>query len=124
DVEVSATPVITGGRDAILAVVNDLTARSRTEAALHESQEQLRQMQKIEAVGSLAAGIAHDFNNLLTSILGACDLALEMLPASHPSHEEVRHAREVAMRATELTKRLLTFSRQQASAPRQVDVRE
>jgi PAS domain S-box-containing protein len=124
DVEVSIARTSAFGRGVWLAVINDLSARERTEAALRESQDQVRQMQKIEAVGSLAAGIAHDFNNLLTGILGSADLALLSLPESHPAHVELRHARDSALRATELTKRLLSFSRQQASARERVDLRD
>jgi two-component system cell cycle sensor histidine kinase/response regulator CckA len=124
NVEVSSERTIFSGRHAWLVVANDLTQREQTEAALRTSQEQLRQMQKIEAVGSLAAGIAHDFNNLLTGILGSIDLALLALPQSHPAVEEVAYAREAAVRATDLTKRLLTFSRQQSAAAVIVDLRE
>jgi two-component system cell cycle sensor histidine kinase/response regulator CckA len=124
DVEISSARTEFSGHRAWLVVANDLTQRERIEAALRTSQEQLRQMQKIEAVGSLAAGIAHDFNNLLTGILGSIDLALLALPQSHPAVEEVSHAREAAMRATELTKRLLMFSRQQTTQSVVVDLRE
>ena len=123
-VEVSYARTSAFGRDAWLAVVNDLTDRERTEAALRESQDRLRQMQKIEAVGSLAAGIAHDFNNLLTGILGSVDLALQSLPETHAAHAELQFTREAAQRATDLTRRLLTFSRQQALAPVHADLRD
>jgi two-component system cell cycle sensor histidine kinase/response regulator CckA len=124
DVEVSSAQTLFSGRRAWLVVANDLTQRERTEAALRASQEQIRQMQKIEAVGSLAAGIAHDFNNLLTGILGSIDLALLALPQSHPAAEEIAYAREAAIRATDLTKQLLTFSRQRATEAVGVDLRE
>ncbi|MGH7656567.1 MAG: response regulator [Gemmatimonadaceae bacterium] len=122
--EIHASPIVWAGRDAYLVVIHDISERHRTEAALAASQAQLRHMQKIEAVGSLAAGIAHDFNNLLTAILGSVDLAAASLPTGHEASDELRHARASAVRATDLTKRLLTFSRQKVSAPVLVDVRE
>jgi two-component system cell cycle sensor histidine kinase/response regulator CckA len=124
EAEIHASPIVWGDRDAYLVVIHDISERHRTEAALAASQAQLRQMQKIEAVGSLAAGIAHDFNNLLTAILGSVDLATAALPDGHDATDELRHARASAVRATDLTKRLLTFSRQKVSAPVLVDVRE
>jgi two-component system cell cycle sensor histidine kinase/response regulator CckA len=122
--EIHASPIVWGGHEAYLVVIHDISERHRAAAALAASQAQLRQMQKMEAVGSLAAGIAHDFNNLLTAILGSMDLALSALPEEHEATEELRHARGSAMRATDLTKRLLTFSRQKVSAPTLVDVRD
>ncbi|MFI5246082.1 MAG: ATP-binding protein, partial [Gemmatimonadales bacterium] len=124
EAEIHASPIVWGGRDAYLVVIHDISERHRAADALATSQAQLRQMQKIEAVGSLAAGIAHDFNNLLTAILGSVDLAIASLPDDHEAAAELRHARGSAMRATDLTKRLLTFSRQKVSAPALVDVRD
>ncbi|HEV8410843.1 MAG TPA: ATP-binding protein [Gemmatimonadaceae bacterium] len=124
EAEIYASPISWGGRDSYLVVIHDISERFRAEAALASSQAQLRQMQKIEAVGSLAAGIAHDFNNLLTAIIGSMDLAIASLPEEHEATDELRHARGSAMRATDLTKRLLTFSRQKVSAPLLVDVRD
>ncbi len=122
--EIHASPIVWSGVDAYLVVIHDVSERHRAEAALASSQAQLRQMQKIEAVGSLAAGIAHDFNNLLTAILGSIDLAISSLPEEHEATEELKHARGSAMRATDLTKRLLTFSRQKVSTPMLIDVRD
>jgi len=124
EAEIHASPIVWTGRAAYLVVIHDISERNRTEAALAASQAQVRQMQKIEAVGSLAAGIAHDFNNLLTAILGSIDLAAVALPEGHEATDELRHARGSAVRATDLTKRLLTFSRQKGSAPALVDLRE
>jgi two-component system cell cycle sensor histidine kinase/response regulator CckA len=124
EAEIHASPIVWGGHEAYLVVIHDISERHRAEAALAASQAQLRQMQKMEAVGSLAAGIAHDFNNLLTAILGSMDLAITSLPEEHEATDELRHARGSAMRATDLTKRLLTFSRQKVSAPTLVDVRD
>jgi len=118
DVELSSDDFSYGGRRARLVVANDVTERRRTEKALLASQEQLRQAQKMEAVGSLAGGIAHDFNNLLTAILGYCDLALEGIPAASTASEDVAEVRRAAQRAAELTHQLLAFSRRQVLKPR------
>lgn len=118
DVEVSSDDFSYGGRRARLVVANDVTERRRTELALQASQEQLRQAQKMEAVGSLAGGIAHDFNNLLTAILGYCDLALEGIPGDSTASEDVAEVRRAAQRAAELTHQLLAFSRRQVLKPR------
>ena len=118
DVEISADDFTYAGRRSRLVVVNDVTERRRTERALLQSQEQLRQAQKMEAVGSLAGGIAHDFNNLLTAILGYCDLALEGIPADSTASEDVAEVRRAAQRAAELTHQLLAFSRRQVLKPR------
>jgi PAS domain S-box-containing protein len=117
-VEISADDVAYGESRARLVVANDVTERERTEAALRTSQEQLRQSQKLEAIGSLAGGIAHDFNNLLTAILGYCDLALDAIPADSKASEDVLEVRRAAQRAAELTHQLLAFSRRQMLKPR------
>jgi two-component system cell cycle sensor histidine kinase/response regulator CckA len=74
-------------------------------------EEQLRQSQKMEAVGRLAGGLAHDFNNLLTGILGYSQLALESIEEDHPARDLVETIKKTGENATELTDRLLTFSR-------------
>jgi CheY-like chemotaxis protein len=76
-------------------------------------QEQLRQSQKIEAVGQLAGGIAHDFNNLLTVIKGYSQLSLLDLKESDPLWENIQEIQKATQRATDLTRQLLAFSRRQ-----------
>ena len=117
DVEISSDELVYGTIRARLVVVNDVTVRRRTEAELRASQEQLRQSQKMEAVGSLAGGIAHDFNNLLTAILGYCDLALEGIEPASTASSDVAEIRRAAERAAELTHQLLAFSRRQVLKP-------
>ncbi len=95
----------------------DITERRQLES-------QLRQAQKMEAVGQLAGGVAHDFNNLLTVIGGRCYLMLGKLGADDPLRREVELVRGAAERAARLTHQLLAFSRKQVLEPRVLDLNE
>ena len=86
-------------------LLSDVTPRKALE-------EQLRQSQKMEAVGRLAGGVAHDFNNLLTGVTGNLTLALQATPADDPRREFLLAAERAAWRAADLTRQLLGFSRQ------------
>jgi PAS domain S-box-containing protein len=112
------TATLAGGEGqhlGVVAVVRDLTAVRRLE-------DQLRQAQKMEAVGRLAGGVAHDFNNLLTVITGRSQLLLLKLAADSPLRRDAELIEETAHRAAALTRQLLAFSRKQIVQPRIVDL--
>jgi two-component system cell cycle sensor histidine kinase/response regulator CckA len=108
-------PIISsdGTANQILGVATDITERKKAEKALHESEEQLRQAQKIESIGTLAGGIAHDFNNLMTAVTGYSELALRNLNQEDPVRPKIEEIKKAGDRAAALTRQLLAFSRKQ-----------
>ena len=103
-------------------LAQEVNARQQTEDALKRSEDQLRQAQKLEAVGRLAAGIAHDFNNLLSVVLGYTEELLQERPEPAQGHEELTEIKLAGERASDLVRQLLSFSRQQLLAPKVVDL--
>jgi two-component system, cell cycle sensor histidine kinase and response regulator CckA len=95
----------------MVGTVQDITERRRLE-------DQLRQSQKLEAIGRLAGGVAHDINNALTAIAGYTELALGALDSSHPAKADVAEIRRGAERAAAVTRQLLAFSRRQLREPK------
>jgi hypothetical protein len=109
-VEIASHPIQFGQASASLVMANDITERKRLE-------EELRQSQKLEAVGQLAGGIAHDFNNLLTVIEGYADMIRVDLASEDEHRESAQEILLAAQRAASLTRQLLAFSRRQILQP-------
>ena len=99
----------------MIEAIRDITERRLLE-------DQLRQAQKMEAVGQLAGGIAHDFNNLLTAIIGHAQLALQGTAENSSVHDDLREVESAGERAAELTQQLLAFSRKQVIRPQVMDL--
>jgi two-component system cell cycle sensor histidine kinase/response regulator CckA len=103
------------GRELYETIAEDVTDKRALE-------EQLRQAQKMEAVGRLARGVAHDFNNVLAAIVGSAELLEAQYPDRHPSRTEAAEIRKAAEKGASFTKQLMAFSRRQTQEPHPVDL--
>jgi two-component system cell cycle sensor histidine kinase/response regulator CckA len=110
DVEITSHPLFVSGKRTCVVQAQDVTAQKSLE-------EQLRQSQRMDALGQLAGGIAHDFNNLLTIINGYSDLVLDQLPPDEPMRKNLEEIQKAGLHAAALTTRLLAFSRKQPVQP-------
>jgi PAS domain S-box-containing protein len=110
-VELTVARLGSDNRAVLTGFVRDITERRALE-------EQLRQSQKLEAIGRLAGGVAHDFNNILMSIMGAADLLLMQLAPNDSARDEAAEIKQSVDRGAGLTRQLLAFSRRQATQPR------
>jgi signal transduction histidine kinase len=122
-------------KDSALQLVADLEDKNRElDRAMDEHAEaektrirlegELRQAQRLEAIGQLAGGVAHDFNNILMVISSHADFIAEELPSDHPVQEDVNEVRNAAQRASELTRQLLVFSRRDLVKPSVIDAND
>jgi len=111
----SAELVDIAGQKCILAIFKDITEQRSLE-------KQLRQAQKMEAIGQLSGGIAHDFNNLLSVIIGYSEVLEESLPKGDPLHKNCEQISKAGKSAASLTRQLLAFSRQQVLEPKVLDL--
>jgi hypothetical protein len=121
DVELTSHELTYQGRNARLVLARDVTDRTRTAAALHESEDQLRRAQRSEAIGILATGIAHDFNDLLTAIHGYSELLAQDYPSHDHRRKDLEEIRRAAVRGSVLTRQLIGFGSRGTTAPRAVD---
>jgi len=112
--ELSSSPFVDiDGEVKIIELIRDITESKKAEEKMSTLQDQLRQSQKMEAIGHLAGGIAHDFNNLLTVIKGYSQLSLKQICDGDPLKEDIQEIQKAADRASALTSQLLAFSRRQ-----------
>jgi two-component system cell cycle sensor histidine kinase/response regulator CckA len=106
----------------LTGVGRDVTERKRADEILRQRETEMRQLQKIEAIGRLAGGVAHDFNNVLTVVIGRSQLMLSRYKPDDPAYQDLDQIESTAQRAASLTRQLLAFSRNQASARQPVDL--
>jgi signal transduction histidine kinase/CheY-like chemotaxis protein len=121
--EIEESPITDENGETILiaGAARDITARRQAEEEKEKLETQLRQSQKMEAIGTMAGGIAHDFNNILSIILGNTELAIRDVPEWHPVKESLDEVRQACLRAKDVVRQLLSFSRQTEMQLRPLD---
>ena len=109
----AGSPIIVAGElKGVVAIYTDITARKAIEGERKDYEARIQQMQKMEAIGMLAGGIAHDFNNILSAVIGYAELALIDTSEDPRVNTNIRQIHTAGMRARDLVKQILTFSRQ------------
>ena len=123
--EIEESPILDqNGKTVLIAgAARDITDRKRAEEEKEKLETQLRQSQKMEAVGTMAGGIAHDFNNILSIILGNTELAIRDVPEWHPVKESLDEVRKACLRAKDVIRQLLSFGRKSEVQLRPLDIR-
>lgn len=121
-IELSTSSIDLNGKWHAMGIIRDITQR-KLAAAEHERMEaQLRQAQKMEAIGTLAGGVAHDFNNILAAIIGYTELALHEIPEGSKTHRQLDKVLQAGFRARDLVNQILTFSRKREQERKQVQI--
>ena len=124
DVELTVRQIESDGRPALLTVAADVSDRLREESARKSAEDQLRQSQKMDALGQLTGGIAHDFNNVLMVIMDGAEELSERVDLAAETRVGLGRSADAARRAEELTRQMLAFSRKQPLRPRAVNVND
>jgi len=109
-------------KDVRVVEFRDISETKRAADEKENLENQLRQSQKMEAVGRLAGGVAHDFNNMLSVIIGHTEMALEQIDGTMPIHSDLEEIKSAGKRSADLTRQLLAFARQQTVAPKVLDI--
>jgi PAS domain S-box-containing protein len=120
--EISTFPVNIKGEKLVLGVARDITERKKAEEQKSNLEAQLRQAQKMESIGTLAGGIAHDFNNILFPVIGFTEILLDDLPDDSTLHMPLNKILSGTLRARDLIKQILTFSRQNREEPKPLKI--
>jgi prevent-host-death family protein len=121
-VDVGLSPYWVDGTFRVIVLVHDVTRRKEIEEAFRQSEEKLRQAEKLEALARMAGGTAHEFNNLLTMIMGYAALMLSSIDSRKTLIDYIEKISRSSKRAAELTRQLLAFSRRQMLAPQTLDM--
>ena len=122
DVEISTNGVEFGDGKLVFCVCRDITERKKSEEERKKYESQLYLAQKHEAIGTLAGGIAHDFNNILSSIMGFTELSLDEVKKKTTLHQNLSEVLVAALRARDLVKQILTFTRQSKSESKPIHI--
>ena len=123
-VEIRGKEIVYDNKALCVSAITDISEKIHIETQKENLEEQLRQAQKMEAIGNLAGGVAHDFNNLLTIISGFAELGSARLAQNHKAKRDFDQIISASDKASQLTRQLLAFSRKQAYKPKVLDINE